>query len=65
MYSIRKVQSQLPIDVKVYQRDVDNEIFRYRKVVITPAIFMDGVLIFYGEVSTDDIKQKIYSLRYK
>jgi predicted thioredoxin/glutaredoxin len=62
MYSVREVQSRLAIDVEVYRRDSDGEIFRRRKVVITPAIFIEGVLMFYGEVTPDDIKKKIYSV---
>jgi predicted thioredoxin/glutaredoxin len=62
MYSVREVQSRLAIDVEVYRRDSNGDIFRRRKVVITPAIFIDGVLTFYGEVTPDDIKKKIYSV---
>jgi len=60
MHTIREVQSNLKFDVIVYRRDVDIEVFKDRKVVITPAIFIDGVLNFYGEVSPADIKKKIY-----
>jgi len=59
MYSVEKVQSELQIHVDVYRRDTDSEVFRERKVVITPAIFIEGVLTFYGEVSAEDIKKKI------
>lgn len=62
MYSIREVQSQLSINVKVYRRDVDREVFRDRNVIITPAIFIDGKLIFYGEVSPEKIREKIQNL---
>lgn len=60
MHTIREVQSNLKFDVIVYRRDVDIEVFKSRKVVITPAIFIDGVLTFYGEVSSADIRKKIY-----
>jgi len=59
MYSVEKVQSELQIHVDVYRRDTDSEEFRKRRVFITPAIFIDGVLVFYGEVSAEDIKKKI------
>lgn len=65
MYSIREVQSQLPLDLKVYRREADREMFRDRNVVITPAIFIDEVLTFYGEVSPADIKRKIYQVCYE
>lgn len=64
LYSVRKLQSQMPLDVNVYRREKDSAIFRERKVVITPAIFIEGVLTFYGEVSPDTIKKRIDSVCY-
>ncbi len=62
LYSIRNLQSGMPLDVIVYRREKNKDVFRERKVVITPAIFIEGVLMFYGEVSPEDIKKKVYSV---
>lgn len=59
LHLLEEVQSDLKIQVDVYRRDTDMEVFRKRRVFITPAIFIDGVLTFYGEVSAEDIKKKI------
>ncbi len=62
MHSIRKVQSDLNIEVKVYRRDTEPDVFKKRNVVITPAIFINNVLMFYGEVTPVEIEKKLYQV---
>ncbi len=61
LYTVRSVQADIPFEVKVYRRDTHQDIFKQRKVVITPAIFINGVLTFYGECTRDQIINKVHN----
>lgn len=43
----------------VYTREQDNEVFRERRVVITPATFINGRLVFYGEFSPGALERQL------
>jgi predicted thioredoxin/glutaredoxin len=57
--SIEQVKANLPLEVCVYRRDRDSAVFSERKVVITPAVFIEGVLRIYGACTPEEIEKKV------
>jgi predicted thioredoxin/glutaredoxin len=63
--SIEQVGAKLALEVRVYRRDRDSAEFGERKIVITPAVFIDGVLRFYGACTPEDIEKRVVRANYE
>lgn len=45
--------------IAVYRREKDMAMFRARNVVISPATFIGGTLMFYGSFTRDALRSKL------
>ena len=50
---------QVSVAVTVFDRESDPTIFRERRVLISPATFVNGRLAFYGSFSADALRNHI------
>jgi predicted thioredoxin/glutaredoxin len=56
---VEAVSRRLGCRATVFTREQDNETFRARRVLITPATFINGRLAFYGEFSPAALEKKL------
>lgn len=47
-------------NLRVFQREIDRDIFRQRGIAVCPATFVDGKLSFYGEFSFAEIRDRLH-----
>jgi hypothetical protein len=52
------------VTVRIVRREGDPELFRERNVVICPATYVNGRLVFYGDVSPEALAQHIYGTQH-
>jgi hypothetical protein len=52
--------NDVSVELRVFNRQRDPEMFRRRHVVICPATFVNNKLVFYGEFTADALEKHLH-----
>jgi predicted thioredoxin/glutaredoxin len=56
---LTRISSRCAFDLRIYKREEDRQIFHERHVVICPATFLNGRLVFYGTFTFEAFTNKL------